>query len=75
MSEEKTKLQVVELKARGEAELQSLIATKLEELRKFRFKHAMGQLRETHVLRNLRRDIAKVRTALRQRAGRIEVEA
>lgn len=60
-------IKVSELRGRSEAELESLIAGKLEELHGKRFQHALGQLRETHQLRALRRDIAKLRTVLRDK--------
>jgi large subunit ribosomal protein L29 len=65
-------VKVAELKDRHEAELRSLVANKLEELRKVRFKHALGQLRETHVLKGLRHDIAKINTVLTQRKAQVE---
>jgi len=56
-----------ELGERTDAELESLLASKGEELHRNKFKHALGQLRETHTLRSLRRDIARLRTVLGQR--------
>ncbi len=57
-----------ELRERGDAELKSLLATKIEELQKARFKHALGQLRTTHTLKALKRDVARIETVLGQRA-------
>jgi len=59
-----------ELRERGDAELQSLLATKVEELQKARFKHALGQLRTTHTLKALKRDVARIETVLGQRAAK-----
>ena len=56
-----------ELRDRTDAELESLLGTKAEELHRGKFKHALGQLRETHTLKVLRRDIARIRTVLTQR--------
>ena len=64
MSGKEEKLNVEELSKRGESEVRSLLTSKSDELRKTRFKHAMKQLRETHVLGQLRRDIAKLNTVL-----------
>lgn len=59
-----------ELRERGEAELKSLLASKVEELQKARFKHALGQLRTTHNLKVLRREVARIETVLHERAAR-----
>lgn len=56
-----------QLRERGEAELESLLASKTDELQKARFKHALGQLRTTHTLRSLRREVARIETVLRER--------
>jgi large subunit ribosomal protein L29 len=61
------KVKATELKDRHESELRSLLSNKQEELRKARFKHALNQLRETHSLKALRLDIAKINTVLSQR--------
>ncbi|MBI3179198.1 MAG: 50S ribosomal protein L29 [Deltaproteobacteria bacterium] len=57
-----------ELRGRGEAELKSLLDQKSDELSKLGFKHALQQLRETHKLKLLKRDIARIRTVLGERA-------
>ena len=56
-----------ELRERGAAELKSLLASKTDELQKARFKHALGQLRTTHALSGLRREVARIETVLAQR--------
>jgi len=56
-----------ELRERGEAELKSLLATKQEELQKVGFKHALGQLRQTHQIKVLRREIARLATLISER--------
>jgi large subunit ribosomal protein L29 len=56
-----------ELRERGDAELQSLLASKREELHGAKFKQALGQLRETHTIKFLRRDIARLQTLLKER--------
>lgn len=63
-----------ELRERGDAELKSLLATKIEELQKARFKHALGQLRTTHTLKALKRDVARIETVLGQRAQKAASE-
>ena len=61
-----------ELRTRGDAELKSMLASKLEELTKSRFKHALGQLRNTHTLRTLKRDIARIETVMKERGTKGE---
>lgn len=72
MSGKEEKLDIAQLRQRNEAEVRSLLTSKADELRKARFKHALGQLRETHVLKALRKDIAKLNTALAQRNAQVE---
>jgi len=72
MSDKKEQIKTADLKDRHEAELRSLLSNKQEELRKARFKHALGQLRETHILRGLRLDVAKINTVLTQRKAQAE---
>lgn len=56
-----------EVRDRNEAEIESLLAAKVEELHSAKFQHALGQLRETHTLKALKRDIAKLRTVLAEK--------
>ena len=49
-------------------ELHASLREKLEALRKLRFKHALGQLKETHHLGQARREIAQIQTALTRHA-------
>ena len=63
-----TTVQVKDLRERPAAELTSLREAKLEEYHKAKFKHSLGQLRETHRLRQLKRDIAKLTTVLREKS-------
>ena len=58
-----------ELRERNTAELDSLVKTKLEDLQKAQFKHGLGQLRETHTLKHSKRDVARLKTVLHQRAA------
>ena len=58
-----------ELRKRPEAELKSLLVAKTEELQKSLFKHELKQLRNTHTLKNLKRDIARLNTVLRERTA------
>ena len=53
-----------ELRQRGAAELKSLVDAKKEELQRMKFKHLVGQLRQTHTLVELKRDIARLHTVI-----------
>lgn len=60
-----------EIRDRSESELEVLLSGKREELHKIKFKHALGQLQETHLVKGLKRDIAKIETVLgeKRRSG------
>ena len=64
-SEEKTRAK--DFRERSAAELESLMTAKSEELQKVGFKHALGQLRETHRIGVLRKDIAMIKTVLTEK--------
>lgn len=66
---------VKELRERGDAEVRSLLATKVEELQGVKFKQALGQLQETHTLKVLRREVARLKTVLGERAKKAEVQS
>lgn len=63
-----------ELRQRGEPELRSLLSSKNEELQKARFKHALSQLRQTHNLKTLRREIARLTTILGEHSRSAKAE-
>ncbi|MEM6531408.1 MAG: 50S ribosomal protein L29 [Myxococcota bacterium] len=56
-----------EIGDRSESELEALLNGKREELHQVNFKHAIGQLRETHLVKALKRDIARIETVLGQK--------
>lgn len=56
-----------EMGDRSESELEALLNGKREELHKVGFKHAIGQLQQTHLLKSLKRDIARIETVLGQK--------
>jgi ribosomal protein L29 len=60
-------IDLAEVRARADEELVALVAAKREESRNARFAREMGQLPKTHVLRQLRRDIARIETVLTTR--------
>ena len=55
-----------ELRSRNEAELQSLLKEKTEELHAVKFKKALGQLAQPHLVKQLKRDVARLRTVLNE---------
>lgn len=50
-------------------ELKADLLTQLESQFKLRMQKSTGQLNQTHLLKQTRRDIARIRTVLRQKAG------
>ncbi|MAS25159.1 MAG: 50S ribosomal protein L29 [Oceanospirillaceae bacterium] len=58
-----------ELKTKSVAELQSQLEELLGEQFKLRMQKATGQLGQTHLIGQTRRDIARVKTVLAQKAG------
>lgn len=65
-----TDVVATELRKRPDAELKSLLAAKIEELQKSSFKHELQQLRNTHTLKNLKHDIARLNTVLNERKAK-----
>lgn len=51
----------------SEAELGKKLADLKEELFNLRFQHATGQMTNTYVLTQVKRDIARVKTVMRER--------
>ncbi|WP_028293120.1 50S ribosomal protein L29 [Oceanobacter kriegii] len=58
-----------ELKEKSVAELKSQLNELLSEQFKLRMQKATGQLGQTHLIGQTRRDIARVKTLLAQKAG------
>jgi large subunit ribosomal protein L29 len=58
-----------ELKEKSVAELQSQLQELLSEQFKLRMQKATGQLGQNHLIGQTRRDIARVKTVLAQKAG------
>lgn len=57
-----------ELKDKSVAELQETLLTQLQDQFKLKMQAATGQLNQTHLLRQSRRDIARIKTVLKQKA-------
>jgi len=64
-----TKLNVAELVEKSEAELQDLLKNKKMELFETRMKLKTMQLQDTSLIRKIRKDIARIKTAMRAKRG------
>jgi large subunit ribosomal protein L29 len=64
-----TKLNFQELLQKSEAELQELLKNKKMELFETRMKLKTMQLQDTSLVSKIRRDIARIKTAMRQKRG------
>ncbi|MCL4408968.1 50S ribosomal protein L29 [Aliidiomarina haloalkalitolerans] len=58
-----------ELKAKSVEELNQELLGLLREQFNLRMQAATGQMNQTHLLRQVRRDIARVKTVLNEKAG------
>jgi large subunit ribosomal protein L29 len=64
-----TKLNFQELLQKSEAELQELLKNKKMELFETRMKLKTMQLQDTSLVSKIRKDIARIKTAMRQKRG------
>jgi large subunit ribosomal protein L29 len=64
-----TKLKVADLLGKSEAELQELLKNKKMELFETRMKLKTMQLQDTSLVSKIRKDIARIKTAMRQKRG------
>jgi len=64
-----TKLNVAELVEKSEAELQELLKNKKMELFENRMKLKTMQLQDTSLISKIRKDIARIKTAMRMKRG------
>lgn len=58
-----------ELRDKSREELQAALNSELEKQFKQRMQLATGQLNETHTVKQVRRNIARIKTVLNQKAG------
>ncbi|MEA4134554.1 MULTISPECIES: 50S ribosomal protein L29 [unclassified Mycoplasma] len=58
-----------ELKNKSVDELNTLVEQLKAELFTLRYQNVTGDLKETHKIANIRKDIAKVKTALNEKKG------
>jgi large subunit ribosomal protein L29 len=62
-------MKATELRDQSVEELQQTLLTLLKDQFNLRMQKATGQLAQTHTLGQVRRDIARVKTVLNQKAG------
>ncbi|AUD78071.1 50S ribosomal protein L29 [Kangiella profundi] len=62
-------MKATELKDKSVEELNVTLHELLQDQFKLRMEKATGQMTETHKMRTLRRDIARVKTIINQKAG------
>ena len=58
-----------DLRSKSRQELEAELLTLREEQFKLRMQHATGQLGQHHLLKKSRRDIARVKTVMTEKAG------
>ncbi len=58
-----------ELREKSVEELNGVLLEQLKEQFKLRMQASTGQLNQTHLLAQVRKDVARIKTALRQKAG------
>lgn len=63
------KLDVNELRAKSESELQEVLLGLLKDQFNYRMQKSTGQLNQSHLLVGVRKDIARVKTLITEKAG------
>ena len=62
-------MKAIELREKSVEELGGQLSKLLQEQFKLRIQLATGQLTQTHLLKQTRRDVARVKTVLQEKAG------
>ncbi|MFL0796029.1 MAG: 50S ribosomal protein L29 [Cellvibrionaceae bacterium] len=62
-------MNAAELREKSVEELKQELLAQLKEQFELRMKQTTGQLNQTHLLRQVRRNIARIKTVLNQKAG------
>lgn len=75
MAQSNDVMDLKEVRSRAEDELRQLVHSKRVSLREARFARQLGQLSKTHVLKQMRRDIARLETVLGGRKHNNEVKS
>ena len=58
-----------ELREKSVEELNTALGDELKQQFKLRMQHSTGQLNESHKVKDVRRNIARIKTVLNQKAG------
>jgi len=66
---------ISEINALPTTELQGRLDEAYKEIFNLRFQGAQGQLKDTNAIRNVRRNIARIKTVMRQRELAAELQA
>lgn len=64
-------MKIKEIKDMSTDELKQKNTNIAEELFKLRIRHTSGQLESPAMMKNLRKDIARIKTVLREREGKV----
>ena len=63
------KMKSNELREKSVDELNAALGDELKQQFKLRMQHSTGQLNESHLVKDVRRNIARIKTVLNQKAG------
>jgi len=63
------KMKSNELREKSVEELNAALGDELKQQFKLRMQHSTGQLNESHLVKDVRRNIARIKTVLNQKAG------
>ena len=66
---------ITEINALPTTELQSRLDESHKEIFNLRFQRAQGQMKDTNAIRKVRRNIARIKTVIRQRELAVEMQA
>ncbi|MDG1812698.1 MAG: 50S ribosomal protein L29 [Porticoccaceae bacterium] len=58
-----------ELREKSVEDLNAALGDELKQQFKLRMQHSTGQLNESHLVKDVRRNIARIKTVLNQKAG------
>ncbi|GAA4652645.1 50S ribosomal protein L29 [Kistimonas scapharcae] len=62
-------MKAAELRGKSAEELNAELLTLLRDQFNYRMQKATGQLKQTHLLKQAKRDIARIKTVLNEKAG------
>ncbi|WP_053979660.1 50S ribosomal protein L29 [Marinagarivorans algicola] len=63
-------MKAIELREKSVEELNNELLAQLQEQFKLRMQASTGQLSQTHLVKQVRRDIARIKTVLAEKAGK-----